>query len=552
MGPADFAQIYDVRALYTANLNGNGQSIAVVGRSDVNFCDVSSFRAQFGLPASPPIVIVAQGADPGFTNDGDSTEATLDVEWAGGIAPQAQVKFVILASTATADGVDLVAMYAVNHNVAPVLSVSFGSGEADMGSYAGPNSGTELAIYNSLWQQAAAQGISVFVSAGDAGAAGCDSPDAYAGSGRAINGICSSPYATCVGGTEFHEGSNPGQYWLGGNNAVLGTAQSYIPEVVWNESGSNGGTGLTSGGGGASIQWTKPSWQIGPGVPSDGYRDVPDVSLSAAEHDGYLIFYNGSLGVIGGTSASAPSLAGLFAIVNQKWASAQGNVNPVLYPLAIKQSQGGPLVFHDINSGNNTVPGVAGYSAAVGFDLASGLGSVDALQLVNHWHDVSLNGTFTVTTGSAIANVQAGQNTTVSTSIAVSNGFNWPIALTVSGVPTGIAATFGRATISAPGSGTSSLFLAANNTVAAGSYTIIITGTGGGISKTATVVLTVTAIVPKCILTATPSSISLTVPQGTNVRLTCTSPQGTLPANLALSARADKARVFLPRSRPQP
>ena len=235
LAPADWAMIYNVRPLYTANLNGTGQSIAVVGRSNVKLSDIESFRSQFGLPVNDPTVILAQGSDPGFTADGDSTEATLDVEWAGAIAPGAQVKFVIAGSTATADGVDLAAMYAVNHNVAPVLSMSYGSCESEMGASGGPTSGTELAFYNSLWQQAAAQGISVFVSAGDSGAAGCDDSGASKGTARAVNGICSSPYATCVGGTEFSEGSNVSQYWLNGNNPILGTAQRYIPETAWNE-----------------------------------------------------------------------------------------------------------------------------------------------------------------------------------------------------------------------------------------------------------------------------------------------------------------------------
>ena len=360
LAPADWAMIYDVRPLYTGSLNGNGQSIAVVGRSNVKISDIQSFRSQAGLPANNPTVLIAQGADPGFTNNSDSTEATLDVEWAGAIAPQAQVKLVIAASTATADGMALAASYAVNHNVAPILSVSFSACEAEMG--------TQTAFYNALWQQAAAQGMSVFVSAGDSGVAGCESSGASSGTQKAINGICSSPYATCVGGTEFKEGSNPGQYWLAGSNPALGTAQSYIPEAVWNESGSNGGSGLAGGGGGASTQWPKPSWQMGSGVPADGRRDVPDVAVSAASHDGYSIFYKGSSATMGGTSAAAPALASLFAIVNQKYNGAQGNVNPVLYLLALKQSQNGAAVFHDIVAGNNSVPGVAGYAAGVGYD----------------------------------------------------------------------------------------------------------------------------------------------------------------------------------------
>ena len=543
LAPADWSMIYDVRPLYLTNLTGTGQSIAVVGRSNVKLSDIQSFRSQFGLPASVPTVIIAQGSDPGFAGNGDSTEATLDVEWAGAIAPGAQVKFVVSSSTATSDGIALASSYAVNHNVAPVLSVSYGACETEMGASSGSISGTEIAFYNSLWEQAASQGISVFVSAGDSGAAGCDDASVSAGTQRAVNGICSSPYATCVGGTEFHEGTNVGQYWLGGNNSVLGTAQSYIPEVVWNESAINGGSGLAGGGGGASIQWTKPSWQMGTGVPADGHRDVPDLALTAASHDGYMIFYNGALSVVGGTSAAAPSLASLFTIVNQKYNGTQGNVNPVLYPLAIKQAQGGALVFHDIISGNNTVPGVSGYAAGAGYDLASGLGSVDALQLVNHWHDVSLNGTFTLTTAPTALSEQAGQNTTATMAIAVSNGFNWPVTFGVSGAPSGLTATFSQATIAAPGSGSTSLQLAATSSVASGTYALTITATGGGISKTATVTLTVTAIVPKCMLTANPSPLSMGRSAATNVRLTCASPQGVLPSALALAVSGQPTGV---------
>ncbi len=543
VGPADWSQIYDVRPLYANNLTGAGQSIAVVGRSNVKLTDIQAFRSQFGLPANNPTVIVAQGSDPGFTNNGDSAEATLDVEWAGAIAPAAQVKFVISSSTAAADGVELAAQYAVNHNVAPVLSVSYGACESEMGASAANGGGTELAFYNSLWQQAASQGISVFVSAGDSGAAGCESSSATAGSQRAVNGICSSPYATCVGGTEFQEGTNTSLYWLGGNNSILGTAQSYIPEVVWNESAINGGSGLAAGGGGASIQYAKPSWQIGNGVPADAHRDVPDVAVTAASHDGYLIYYNGSLTAVGGTSAASPSFAALFALINQKYKSAQGNPNPVLYPLAIKQSQGGGLVFHDVAFGNNTVPGVAGYSAGAGYDLASGLGSVDALQLVNHWQDISLNGSFTLSAAPTTVSVQAGQNTTVSATVAVSNGFNWPVSFSITGVPSGVTAKFSQASLAAPGSGTTSLQISSSSATVTGSYTLTISATGGGMTQTVAVPLTVTAVVPKCTLTASSASLSMGLQQATNLRLSCTSPQGTLPGALALAVSGQPAGV---------
>jgi uncharacterized membrane protein len=542
LGPADFSIIYNIHGLYTSGLNGAGQSIAVIGRSNIQLSDIASFRAHFGLPSNTPSVIVAQGADPGFTADGDAVEATLDVQWAGAIAPRAAVKLVFAASTTASDGVDLAALYAVNHNVAPVLSVSFGSCEADMGT-------TELAFYNSLWQQAASQGISVFVSAGDSGAAGCDPASSTTGTTRAVNGICSSPFATCVGGTQFNEGANPGMYWLPGNNPTLGTAQSYIPELVWNESAANGGSELFAGAGGASIQWPKPNWQIGNGVPADGHRDVPDVALSAAAHDGYLIFFNGALSVVSGTSASSPSLASLFTIINQKYNGAQGNINPVLYPLAIKQAQGGAAVFHDIVSGNNSVPGVAGYAAGLGYDLASGLGSIDGQQLVNHWRDASLNGGFTVTVPAAVT-VQAGQNATVPATVSVNGGFNWPVTLSVSGVPTGVNATFSQPLLPAPGSGTSLLQFAANFTAAGGAYNVTVTATSGGYVSTTSIILTVNALTLNCSLMTDPSKVSLPIGQASNVRVTCPAPQGKLPASLALAVSGQPSGVTASFSQP--
>ena len=543
VGPADWAMIYDVRPLYASNLNGTGQSIAVVGRSNVKMSDIQSFRSQFGLPANNPTVTVAQGSDPGFLSNGDSVEATLDVEWAGAIAPNAQVKLIVSSSTATADGVELASLYAVNHNVAPVLSVSYGTCESELGASSGPLGGTELAFYNSLWQQAASQGMSVFVSAGDSGAAGCDNTNATTGTQRAVNGLCSSPYATCVGGTEFKEGSNTSLYWLGGNNAVLGTAQSYIPEVVWNESGTNSGKDLAAGGGGASIAYAKPIWQTGDGVPADSHRDVPDVAVTAASHDGYLIFYNGVLTSIAGTSASAPSFASLFTIINQKYNSVQGNANPVLYPLAAKQAQGGALIFHDVTSGNNTVPGVTGYTAVAGYDLASGLGSVDGSQLVNHWRDLTPSGSFTLSALPISPVVQAGNSLTIGPSIAVTNGFNSPVSFTISGLPSGITSAFSNGTTVTPGSSSTSLQLAVSSSVAPGSYSVTITATGGGISHSTTVAFTVAAAPAQCTFAVSPASVSIGLSQSTNLRLTCTAPVGALPAGLTLAVTGQPAGV---------
>ncbi len=339
LAPADYYTIYDINPLLSAGVNGAGQTIAVLARSDIYLSDVQSFRSMFGLKANDPKFIVTN-SDPGQVN-GDNLETTLDTEWAGAVAPGASIKVIISSSSASSDGIDLSATYAVNNNVAPIISLSYGGCEASMGS-------TELAFYNSLWKQAAAQGQTVLVAAGDSGAAGCDGSSAKtAVNGKAVNGLCSSPYATCVGGTEFVEGSNPGQYWLPANNATtLASALSYIPETTWNESGGS----LAAGGGGASSVYAKPVWQTGTGVPADGKRDVPDVSLTAAMHDGYTVVQGGEIGYIfpvGGTSAATPSFAALIALVNQKYTSSQGCINPVLYPLATKQAAGGASIFHE-------------------------------------------------------------------------------------------------------------------------------------------------------------------------------------------------------------
>ncbi len=380
--PADFATIYDLSPLFTAGTDGTGSSIAIAARSDIKLSDVEGFRSMAGLSANDPTVTL-DGADPGLVK-GDQDESTLDAEWSGASAPAAAVNLVVAASTATTDGIDLAAAYIVNHSAAPIVSVSYGSCEQEMGK-------AELAFYNSLWEQAASQGMSVFVASGDAGAAGCSAPTAGAGSQAAVNGLCSSPYSTCVGGTEFNEGANPSQFWSPANSAGYGSALSYIPEEVWNESASNGGMGLWASGGGASTVHTQPTWQVnidGAGA-ANGMRAVPDVALAAADHDGYFVTENGSFWVASGTSAATPSFAGIMALVIQSQHGVpQGNANPRLYALA--SAVGDP--FHPTRSGDNGVPGVLGFTATSAmYNLATGLGSVDAALLVEGWGTASQN-----------------------------------------------------------------------------------------------------------------------------------------------------------------
>lgn len=376
--PADFAAIYDLSPVYDASITGSGISIAIAARSRINLTDVATFRSFAGLGANNPVVIL-DGADPGLVA-GDQDESTLDVEWSGAVATAAAVNLVVAGSTATTDGVDLAAAYIVNHAAASVVSVSYGSCEQEMGA-------AELAFYNDLWEQAAAQGMSVFVASGDAGAAGCSKGTDSVGSAAAVNGLCSSPYATCVGGTEFDEGTNAAEYWVAANSAGYGSALGYVPEVAWNESALNSGTGLWATGGGVSVMYSQPDWQAsasGAGS-TNGMRGVPDVALAAANHDGYFMVENGAHWIVSGTSVAAPSFAGLMALVIEKQLGAvQGSANPRLYALSSVESS----PFHATPGGNNSVPDVNGFAASgATYNLATGLGSVDGALLMNDWNE---------------------------------------------------------------------------------------------------------------------------------------------------------------------
>ena len=410
LAPGDFASIYDLNPLYNAlplHFNGAGETIAIVARSDITLADVSDFQTVFGLPGNPPNVIL-NGPDPGDVS-GDDVEATLDTEWSQAVAPGATIDLVISASTATTDGVDLSAIYIVNNNLAPIMSVSFGQCEQLLGA-------PENLFINALAQQAAAQGISVFVSAGDDGAAACDDPNNTLATGPvSVSGLASPPYVTAVGGTEFQESAGGGDatFWNATNSANLVSVKGYIPEMTWNESCSIASCGLANanlfaGSGGISTIYATPPWQqlAIQGLPQSK-RAIPDVSLAAAGgHDGFLLCFQrvcqggNSFFIIGGTSASSPSMAGIMAIIDQKTGGRQGLANYVLYSLAAKENftncnssnrtnpatpAPAACVFNDVTVGNNTVPGETGFTAAAGYDLTTGLGSVDAFNLANAW-----------------------------------------------------------------------------------------------------------------------------------------------------------------------
>ena len=410
IGPMDFAAIYDLFPLFNAGITGKGVTIGIVGQTDINVTDHATFLQTFGLSQagdsdySGSLTVVHNGADPGFVDPGDEGESELDTQWASATAPGAAIQLVVSPSSATTGGIDLSAQYLVEKNEVSVISVSYGACEQDMGS-------SSVQYYGQLWAQAAGQGISVFVSSGDSGAAGCDDPASFTASGgKSVSGLASSPYNTCVGGTMFTgKGST---YWKTSTSATTTlTALGYVPEAPWNESSQDSGFRLLAGGGGVSTVFAKPSWQSAPGVPADGMRDVPDVAFNAAVYNNpTAVIIDGVLQVIGGTSIATPCMAGIMALVLQKTGVRQGNPNPTLYKLGNAQYSrlsGAPKVFNDITSGNNSVPGQPGYLAGTGFDLATGLGSLDATALVNNW-SAGAN-PITVTASPASLTVASGQ-----------------------------------------------------------------------------------------------------------------------------------------------
>ena len=391
--PADFATIYNLNPLYQAGINGAGQSIAIVARSDVFSIDFYDFMYIFGI-TPPSINYFVNGDDPGFV-PGDDVEATLDLTWAAALAPGSTANIVVSQSN-FADGVDISAAFIVDNDLAPVMSTSFGICEQSLGSVGND-------FYYSLWAQAAAEGITAVVSSDDSGGAGCDAPGSglLAQHGLAVNALASTPFNVAVGGTQFDDIANPNQYWSSTNDPTTkASVLSYIPEQVWNESSIDvNNVNLYAAGGGVSTLWAKPDWQIGAGVPNDGMRDVPDVALTAASHDGYVLCFGGSCNggrvyIVAGTSASAPAFAAIMVLVNQMTGSPQGNPNYVLYQLAAQH----PEIFHDVTIGDNKVPDTngnftVGYAAGPGYDLASGLGSFDANALVTNWNNVQFSGT---------------------------------------------------------------------------------------------------------------------------------------------------------------
>lgn len=482
LAPADFAAIYDLGPLYSSGVDGRGTTIVIPGGSEIIRANVDAFRNMFGL--SPiDLSVVVEGPDPGTA--GDVLEGYLDVEWAGAVAPGARIVFIVSATPLPAANPDLAALAAVDRNLGDVLSYSYGWCEAD-------STPEYLAYYRNLWAQAAAQGISVVVASGDTGLQGCALDRGPHSTDVSVEGLASTPYVTGVGGTLFDDTLNPSDFWSAANDPVtLRSVKGPIPEVAWQSSG-----------GGLSSVYARPAWQEVPGLAPGPNRGLPDVAFSASAHVPYLIFAEGKVMGVGGTSASTPAFAGMVALLDQRLGGRQGNLNPMLYALGRAQyGAGGPAAFRDVTVGNNSRGGLTGYSAGPGYDLVTGLGSVNASAFVNAWASmVPLGATpadFAVGVSPATAGLPAGGSVDVTLELTTADARASVATLAVTGLPAGWTATFAPSKQEDGATGyvsagvPATLRLAAPAAVPAGSYTLLVRAAVGTLTRVAALVVAV-------------------------------------------------------------
>jgi subtilase family serine protease len=477
MVPGDAATIYNTPNSFNANFSsgtsytGSGVIIGIGGDATINASTVQNYRSRFlGNSTAPTLNYCTSSSSCSSSSSGtrigttDSDEAYIDTELSGGLAPGASIYY--YASSDLITGIEA----AIDKNVVNIFSLSFGECESDMGS--------DNALINGWWEQAATQGITVTVSSGDSGSAGCDDPNSQttAKYGMQVSGYASTPYNIAVGGTNFYALTSSAfttyASTTNSSSTYYRTALKYIPESTWNDSSqydttisanvpyTGSSAGIWAGSGGVSAKYSKPSWQTGTGVPADGMRDIPDVSLMAAsgsDNAAWLVCDDERAGsgtancatqsggsfyfsAFGGTSTSAPAFAGILALLEQKTGSRLGTGLPAAI-YSLYNGSYASSIFHDITVGNisvscnsgttNCTKNTAGYyfesgyNTNVGYDLATGLGSVNATQLLNYWSS---------STGSDPATVSVTVNTAqpvttveiVSVTVSVTGSYGTP------------------------------------------------------------------------------------------------------------------------------
>ncbi len=458
--PPDLATMYDVKPLYAQGNNGTGQTIAVAGQSYIPVSDVQHFQSAAGLPANPPTLFLIPGSGGSAMYPGDEGESDLDLEYSLGMAPGANVLLVYAGANPNYGVFDSV-LYAVDNNLAPIITLSYGGCELD-------TSSTTLQTYNTAAQKASLQGQTIITSAGDSGSTNCFGVSGLSlpqQQSLAVGVWADIPLVTAVGGLQMQAGTydktNSTYFANAGNVDNISSLLSYVPETVWNEDAAAATATvptLSAGGGGASAVFARPSWQAGvPGIPAGSFRLVPDISLQASTGSPGFLYCTSDptywapgqtssctsgfrdpatsdLTIAGGTSFSAPIFAGMLAVLNQAThATGQGNVNQTLYSLAAVSATYNSA-FHDITTGSNactvananlcSAAGASGYTAGVGYDEASGLGSVDLAQLVAAWPATAASALTASSTKLSAATLTpiAGATDAVTVTVTAANG----------------------------------------------------------------------------------------------------------------------------------
>ena len=632
--PADLATIYNLNPLFNNGVSGQGQTVVVIEDTNVYAtADWTTFRSTLGLSnfTSGSFTQVHPAPPTGTNNctnpgtNGDDVEAILDAEYASAAAPSAAIELASCRDGSSFGG--LIALQnLLNESATPpaIVSISYGECEAINGS-------ASNAAFSSVYQQAVTEGVSIFVSAGDEGAASCDANEANATHGIGVSGFASTPYNVAVGGTDFGDtfaGTNS-TYWNTTNTAAFGSAKSYIPEIPWDDScagalvssfegfttpyGSTGfcnsstgadfrTTGSGSGGpsgcatgmpatsgvvGGTCAGWAKPSWQVLVGVPSDGVRDLPDVSLFSSNGfwGHYFVFCysdpaSGSGGApctgapsgwsgAGGTSFASPILAGIQALINQKTGARQGNPNPTYYSLAATEygasgdascnstlgnGVSSSCIFYDVKQGDMDVnctgthncyipSGTYGvlstsnsaydpaYGTTTGWDFATGIGTVNVANLVNAWPGADTPN-FTISAApSSVTITQGGAGGTSTITVAPLNGFSGSVTFSATGLPTGVTAAFSPN----PSTNSTTLTLTASATATTGAATVTITGVSGSLTQTTSVSLTVGAA-PNFSLAASPTSVTIVQAGASGTSTVTITPQNGFSGSVTMAA----------------
>jgi len=604
--PNDFAVIYDINSVYAANITGAiGLRVAIIGRSRIATTDITEWATNVGLTnyTLPNVIIPTSGVDPGavctFSNAAtcatanDQGEQTLDVDRVIGTAPGVLPDLIV--ATNASGGIELAAQYNVSMRVDPIMTISYGACELNAGA-------TAVNQWDTIFSDGAAVGISTFVASGDSGANAC-APDGNATTTTytaSMNYICSSSYATCVGATEFADTASPSTYWSSSNGTGNVSALSYIPEGGRNEPGTSTPYQVLSSGGGPSQFIAKPTWQTGTGVPADGHRDTPDIAMAGALHDGFYTCLDFQLGLYtsmgitssnncttagggyffgeGGTSAAAPSMAGIAALLSNKFyrinpsIAGQGNLNPLLYKIAAQSN----TPFHDItvaSSGvgacdvtvpsmcNNSTPGASanstsdagglqGYQVTAGYDEVTGLGSLDVANFLTSGTLAAAS--FSISTIGGQIPGSAGTNVQESATIASLDGFSGTVNFTCSTDSPSILNCSGGSVTLANGGNQTLNFNVMPVGHASGTVGVTLTGTGttAGSTIPATVSLTGYITVNRVATSTTMVASPTTVTVGTPITLTATvvpsSNNGTLTGTVTFNITGNGVSATLP------